>query len=55
MELKRPGCADDPRLPLMLRLRMCGAMYPLRCVVHSVQWVTVPYPVFSLYSKKLDL
>jgi len=42
MELKRPGCADDPHLPLMLRLRMCGA----RCVVHGVKSVTVPYSVF---------
>jgi hypothetical protein len=46
VELKRPGCADDPYVPLMLRLRMCGAIYLLRCVVHGVQSVTVPYSVF---------
>ena len=45
MEIKRPGCADDPHLPLMLRLRMCGAVCLLRCVVRGVQRVTVPYSV----------
>lgn len=48
-------CAGDPHLPPMLRLRMCGAIYLLRCVVHGVQRVTVPYSVFWIYNKKLDL
>jgi len=55
MELKRPGCANDPHLPLTLRLRMCGAIYLLRCVVHGVQRVIVPYSVFWIYNKKLGL
>jgi hypothetical protein len=54
MELKRPGCTDDPHLPLMLRLRMCGAIYLLRCVVHGVQGVTTLFRVLNL-QKKLDL
>jgi len=55
MKLKQPGCADDPHLPLMLRLRLCGAIYQLRCVVYGVQRVTVRYSVFRIYNKKLDL